>query len=1032
MQNKLTKSFFLITVLTLLGCNPSEKVPVGVDDAGSRGNQDLVVSVTANPAIIASGNKITLSATVTNKGTATSDSTILFFYSSDDNIISNSDNQIGNVKLVSILDPDKTEINSAMITGHSTGIKYYGACVKALSDESNKNNNCSTGVRVTVGIPDLAVSSFTATPPTISSGGTVNLTATVRNSGNFTANSTTLRYHRSTSDNNINDSGTPIATDDISNLLANSSSDATANVTGHSSGIYYYWACVVAVSSESNIANNCSVAKAIRALQPDLVVSSFTVSETTIDSGETVNLSATITNSGDLTADSTTLRFFRSRNNSISDSGNPIATDDISNLSADSSDNISASVTGHSSGIYYYWACVGVVSSESNTVNNCSIARAITALQPDLAVSRFTASPAIISSGETVHLSATVTNSGNGAASSTTLRFLRSQNNNISASADNLVTTDSISRISANSSNASADNLVTTDSISRILAGGSNNVIADVTGHSIGIYYYWACVGAVSGESNPNNNCSIARAVTVGVPDLVVSVTASPTIIASGDNITLSAIVTNSGNLTANSTILRYYRSTSNTISDSGTPIATDDISNLSANSSSDAIVDVTGYSTGIYYWACVVAVSGETTTDNNCSSSVAVGPVGFSWQQSTASADWSARVGKTSVVFDNKIWVLGGSFRNDVWSSSNGISWTEATDGSLRWSARRDHTSIVFKNKIWVLGGCCFYNDVWSSSNGTSWTQAKPNDNDVGWLDRQNHTSVVFDNKMWVLGGCCDGSSLYNDVWSSVDGTSWTEVTASVDWTARWYHTSNVFDNKMWVLGGRFRGDRLNDVWFSSNGNDWTEATDGSARWSARSGHNSIAFDNKIWVLGGDDGFNKNDVWSSSNGTNWTEVTSSANWTDRQQHTSIAFDNKIWVLGGASRKNDVWFSGINNNDFDRATFLNVGSKSLNSHSAILTAGTSDFYQISLTAGNLIVGDWTFSTQSSIDTDCELYDNLQRQLVTINNSTSGDCSITYPINVGGEGDYYIKISGGGNNSNSVTGNYTLKITPPTD
>ena len=78
--------------------------------------------------------------------------------------------------------------------------------------------------------------------------------------------------------------------------------------------------------------------------------------------------------------------------------------------------------------------------------------------------------------------------------------------------------------------------------------------------------------------------------------------------------------------------------------------------------------------------------------------------------------------------MFDNKIWVLGGvivfgtnSTRyNDVWFSENGTNWTEATAGSAGWSIRQDHTSIVFDNKIWVLGGSLntstYYNDVWSS----------------------------------------------------------------------------------------------------------------------------------------------------------------------------------------------------------------------------------------------------------------------------------------------------------------------------
>jgi hypothetical protein len=78
-------------------------------------------------------------------------------------------------------------------------------------------------------------------------------------------------------------------------------------------------------------------------------------------------------------------------------------------------------------------------------------------------------------------------------------------------------------------------------------------------------------------------------------------------------------------------------------------------------------------------------------------------------WTQATDSAGWSARAGQ-AVVFDNKMWMLGGvgngdTLKNDVWYSINGIDWILATD-SAGWSKRAGHASEVFDNKMWVLGG--------------------------------------------------------------------------------------------------------------------------------------------------------------------------------------------------------------------------------------------------------------------------------------------------------------------------------------
>jgi hypothetical protein len=166
-------------------------------------------------------------------------------------------------------------------------------------------------------------------------------------------------------------------------------------------------------------------------------------------------------------------------------------------------------------------------------------------------------------------------------------------------------------------------------------------------------------------------------------------------------------------------------------------------------------------------------------------------------WRLATSSASWSPRCGHTSVVFDNKIWVLGGGYdgshRNDVWYSSDGVNWTRAT-ANAGWSPRKYFTSVVFNNKIWILGGDDDnrVNDVWYSSDGVNWTRATAN---AGWSPRYGHTSVVFDNKIWVLGGL-DGSDR-NDVWYSSDGVNWTMATANAGWSPRRHHCAVVFNKQ-------------------------------------------------------------------------------------------------------------------------------------------------------------------------------------------------------------------------------------------
>ncbi len=295
---------------------------------------------------------------------------------------------------------------------------------------------------------------------------------------------------------------------------------------------------------------------------------------------------------------------------------------------------------------------------------------------------------------------------------------------------------------------------------------------------------------------------------------------------------------------------------------------------------------------------------------------------IDISWAKATASAGWSARNGHSSVVFNGKIWIIGGSdgsLKNDVWSSDDGVIWTEVTASATtpRWSSRYGHSSVVFNGKIWVIGGRdgSNKNDVWSSDDGVNWTEVTASATTPRWSGRYSHSSVVFNDKIWVLGG--NTVSRQNDVWSSDDGVIWTEVTASATtprWSGRYSHSSLVFNDKIWVLGG-YDGGNENDVWSSDDGVNWTEVTASATtpRWSGRYDHSSLVFNNRMWIVGGKGGSLKDDVWASDNGTSWTKATDSAAWLGRDYPSSVVFDNKIWVLGGrtsgATRKNDVWVS---------------------------------------------------------------------------------------------------------------------------
>ncbi|MCY3969106.1 MAG: M12 family metallo-peptidase [Acidobacteria bacterium] len=106
---------------------------------------------------------------------------------------------------------------------------------------------------------------------------------------------------------------------------------------------------------------------------PDLVVQSPSVNDTTLTAGQSFTLRATVRNQGGRRSASTTLRYYRSSNSTISTSDTHVGTEAVSALAASGSSAESISLTAPSSaGTYYYGACVDSVSGESSTGNNCS------------------------------------------------------------------------------------------------------------------------------------------------------------------------------------------------------------------------------------------------------------------------------------------------------------------------------------------------------------------------------------------------------------------------------------------------------------------------------------------------------------------------------------------------------------------------------------------------------------------------------------------------------------------------------------
>ncbi len=111
---------------------------------------DLTVSASVSDSSLSTGESFTLRATVRNRGDGPSARTTLRYYRSGNSRISSSDTRVG-TDVVSALAASRTGAESISVSAPSSaGTYYYGACVDSVAGESDDDNNCSAGVRVTV------------------------------------------------------------------------------------------------------------------------------------------------------------------------------------------------------------------------------------------------------------------------------------------------------------------------------------------------------------------------------------------------------------------------------------------------------------------------------------------------------------------------------------------------------------------------------------------------------------------------------------------------------------------------------------------------------------------------------------------------------------------------------------------------------------------------------------------------------------------------------------------------------------------
>lgn len=308
-------------------------------------------------------------------------------------------------------------------------------------------------------------------------------------------------------------------------------------------------------------------------------------------------------------------------------------------------------------------------------------------------------------------------------------------------------------------------------------------------------------------------------------------------------------------------------------------------------------------------------------------------GTDGTAFTQATA-PPWKGRESPAMCVFNNRMWIIGGQgvVANSIWSTQDGITWA-ANAGVPPWGVRYAGQVTVFQNRMYFMGGADAAgvpkNDVWVTSNGQEWTQLTAS---AQWAARDGFSVVSTNGGIYVaMGLLADGVTYSREVWFSSDGITWVLLTGAATtpatpWTARAFAGMTVFNNNIYIYGGLVTGNALNDVWSSPDGTNWTQVT-AAAAFSKRYAFATCVYNNKLWILGGYifAGAETNQVYSSSDGNTWTLVTSSPGWGARNSAFALVFRSPstvnanrfqdIWVCGGVNGGttiSETWYGNIN------------------------------------------------------------------------------------------------------------------------
>ena len=173
------------------------------------------------------------------------------------------------------------------------------------------------------------------------------------------------------------------------------------------------------------------------------------------------------------------------------------------------------------------------------------------------------------------------------------------------------------------------------------------------------------------------------------------------------------------------------------------------------------------------------------------------------------------------------KLFVMSGNSKNDVWSTINGVNWVNLTQSTPFAELSGPH--VLYVDRTFYLFGGVDNNgkgkSIYTSKNAKDWIlygsfPLITNNN----YQFDNFSVAYFKNKFWMVSSTTDLSPGVN-FWSSADGRTWTQSSSTTfpkmkihgngDYGIYFY----VFNSKLWLLGVEDSTPNEMKIWA---GDDW------------------------------------------------------------------------------------------------------------------------------------------------------------------------------------------------------------------